>query len=82
MARKTLEERIADAAERKRQAVAREQELLAKKREGERKAEFRRTLIVGRIVREQMPQDALKELLDRHLTRDDERALFGLPSKA
>jgi hypothetical protein len=52
----------------------------------ERKRDTRRKLLVGALVLElvergEWPRERLMEVLDRQLTRDIDRALFGLPPR-
>ncbi len=46
-----------------------------------RKLRTRRLIILGGLMEKEVPPDALLSKLDRSLDREQDRALFGLPSK-
>ena len=85
-----LDERISVMEQRLKQLKARQQRAEARKRtldsQKKRQIDTRRKILVGAIIlaqveRGEMSERELRELLDRWLERDDDRALFGLPSK-
>ena len=85
-----LEERISAMEQRLKQLKARQQRAEARKRtllsQKKRQADTRRKILVGAIVlaqveRGEFSERELRELLDRWLERDDDRALFNLPPK-
>ena len=85
-----LDERISAIEQRLKQLKARQQRAEARKRtldsKRKRQADTRRKILVGAIVlaqveRGEYPERELRELLDRWLDRDDDRALFELPPK-
>ena len=71
----------------KRQQInAQIQELKAKEAQQRRKEETKRKVLVGSVVLKmlengEMPQERLNQILDKHLSRDADRALFDLDSK-
>lgn len=87
---KTIEERIAEQEGKLRQLKARQQKLLAQKRTIEsrrlRADDTRRKILLGAMILERMTKDegiknrTLSEL-GNWLSRDDDRALFALPSR-
>jgi tRNA A37 methylthiotransferase MiaB len=97
MARKTPEQRLAELNEQqakieaelkqRRAAILRKkQQQQAKITNEKRKSDTRRKVLVGAAVLNQveageLPQKQLTALLDRFLTREDDRALFELPNK-
>jgi hypothetical protein len=97
MARKTPQERLAELNEQqarieaelkqRRAAITRKKQQQQTKITNEkRKADTRRKVLVGAAVLHQvetgaMKQEQLTALLDRFLTREDDRALFELPNK-
>ena len=85
--RSTRRSRIAELEQKLRQLKAREQAVEARRRTLEsrrsRKADTRRKILVGAIVlarveRGEIADAELRRWLDGALTRDDDRALFGL----
>jgi large subunit ribosomal protein L7/L12 len=83
-----LEERLRQAKERKKMIERRRRAIEAKRRRSE---DTRRKILVGSIVlaktekgemRPIVDREGLLALLDEELTRDDDRALFGLPPKS
>ena len=85
----TIEERIAALEAKLKQEKARKQQIEARKRAMESKkkrgADTRRKILVGalilaRVERGEWPQEKLLAMLDASLTREDDRALFGLPA--
>ena len=84
-----IEDRIADLEKRLKQAKALKQQQVARSRAAEKKRqrseETRRKILVGAVIlakveRGEWPQERLRELMDKALTRADDRALFGLPT--
>lgn len=84
-----IEDRIADLEKRLKQAKALKQQQVAREKAAEKKRqrseETRRKILVGAVIlakveRGEWPQERLRELLDKALTRADDRALFGLPT--
>ena len=82
-----IEDRIADLEKRLKQAKALKQQQVARSRAADKKRqrseETRRKILVGAVIlakveRGEWPQERLRELLDKALTRADDRALFGL----
>ena len=87
----SIEDTIAALEDKLKQAKARKQLVEARKRaivqKLERRQDTRRKVLVGavilaRVERGEWPKDKLLALLDSHLTREDDRALFGLPDNA
>ncbi len=85
----TLDERIAALEAKLRQEKAKKQQIEARRRTMEskkkRSEDTRRKILVGalildRVERGEWPQEKLRAMLDAALTRDDDRALFGLPA--
>ena len=59
------------------------QALKAKESKQKRKEDTKRKVLVGSVVLKmletgEMPQERMNQILDKHLTRDTDRALFGL----
>ena len=89
-----IEDRIADLEKRLKQAKALKQQQVARERAVERKRqrsdETRRKILVGAVILAKVehgewPKERLRELMDKALTRADDRTLFGLlpvPSEA
>jgi hypothetical protein len=89
-----IEDRIADLERRLKQAKALKQQQVARERAVERKRqrsdETRRKILVGAVILAKVehgewPKERLRELMDKALTRADDRTLFGLlpvPSEA
>ena len=62
------------------------QALKAKENQNKRKEDTKRKILIGGVVLKmictgEMPQDRPTQILDKHLTKDDDRALFDLPEK-
>ena len=62
------------------------QAIKAKENQKKRKEDTKRKILIGGVVLKmlgtgEMPQDRLTKILDKHLTKDDDRALFELPEK-
>ena len=83
----SIEDTIAALEIKLKQAKARKHLVEARKRavvqKFERRQDTRRKVLVGAIIlarveRGEWPEDKLHALLDSHLTRADDRALFGL----
>ena len=56
------------------------------KRFSERKEDTKRKILIGGVVLKmlkigEMPQDRLTQILDKHLDKDADRALFDLPER-
>ena len=86
-----IEDTIAALETKLKQAKARKHLVEARKRTAEqklsRRQDTRRKVLVGavilaRVERGEWPRDKLLALLDSHLTRADDRTLFGLPDNA
>jgi hypothetical protein len=89
-----IEDRIADLERRLKQAKALKQQQVARERAAEKKRQrsedTRRKILVGAVILAKVehgewPKERLRELMDKALTRADDRALFGLlpvPSEA
>jgi chromosome segregation ATPase len=86
-----LEERIAAAEERLKKLKAEQQRKEAQKRALEakqkRSQETRELLLIGAVVKGRLkrglwPEDKFRKMLDEDLTREHDRAVFGLPPKA
>jgi hypothetical protein len=82
-----IEERIADLERRLKQAKALKQQQVAREKAAEKKRqrseETRRKILVGAVILAKVehgewPKERLRELMDKALTRADDRALFGL----
>lgn len=83
----TIDERIAALEARLKQEKAKKQHIEARKRTMEakkkRSEDTRRKILVGaailaKVERGEWPQEKLLAMLDASLTREDDRALFGL----
>lgn len=80
--RKSPKEKIAAWKEQARVINARVQREQAKLRESERKADTRRKIIAGALALEHKDRDfraVLDRLIDENVSREQDRALFGLP---
>lgn len=84
-----IDDRIADLERRLKQAKALKQQQVARERAAERKQqrsdETRRKILVGAVILAKVehgewPKERLRELMDKALTRADDRTLFGLPT--
>lgn len=85
MARRSDVERLAELEGRKRALEAQMQAIQARRRATERKEETRRKVLAGAVVlaeaeRNPAAKQRLTALLDQHLTRPVDRAVFGLPA--
>ena len=87
----SIEDTIAALEDKLKQAKARKQLIENRKRavvqKLSRRQDTRRKVLVGavilaRVERGEWPRDKLLALLDSHLTRADDRALFDLPDAA
>lgn len=85
---RSIDDTIAALEAKLKQAKARKQLVEARRRAAEqklsRRQDTRRKVLVGAVIltkveRGEWPRDKLLALLDEHLARDDDRALFGLP---
>ena len=83
----TIEERIAALEAKLKQEKARKAQIEARKRatlaKAQRAQDTRRKVLVGAVVlakveRGEWPPERLAQLMDGALSRDDDRALFGL----
>lgn len=83
-----IDDRILALETRLKEAKAKRARAEAKKRAAERalsrQQDTRRKILIGAVVlgmtdRGEMAVDALMTMLDGHLSRDDDRALFDLP---
>ena len=83
-----IEETIAALETKLKLAKARKQQVEARKRAAESKRtradDTRRKILVGAVIlskveRGEWPESRLLELMDKALTRADDRVLFGLP---
>ena len=86
----SIDDTIAALEAKLKQAKARKQLVENRKRVAEqklsRRQDTRRKVLVGavllaRVERGEWPREKLLALLDGHLTREDDRALFGLPAR-
>ena len=89
-----IDDRIADLEKRLKQAKALKQQQVTRERAAEKKRQrsddTRRKILVGAVILAKVdhgewPKERLRELMDKALTRADDRALFGLlpvPSEA
>ena len=80
MARKTIEQRLAELD-------VQRATLKARLNKQERGQDTRRKVLAGALVLDMMERDEatrqrFTERLDKYLTRADDRALFGLPERA
>jgi hypothetical protein len=87
MARKTEQERLAELEAKKAALEAQMQAIQARQNERHRKDDTRRKVLVGAAVLAEAEKDPaamrkLMTLLDKHLTRPVDRAVFDLPQKA
>ena len=83
--KKTPEQRLLELEKQKAQIAARIKSEASKIRTSERKRNTRRKVIAGALALEHAGIDSafgatLKSLLDRHVSRADDRALFNLPA--
>lgn len=87
----SIDERIAKLEASLKQAKAKRQQIEARKRAVESKqkraTDTRKKILIGAAIqsmieRGQWSADNLQRIMDQTLTRDDDRALFGLPPKA
>jgi len=83
--KKTPEQRLLELKAKEAQLAARIKSETSKIRTSERKRNTRRKVIAGALALEHAAMDStfgetLKNLLDRHVTRADDRALFDLPA--
>lgn len=79
--RKNPEDKLAELQKQEAQLKARIQRERARLRDQERKADTRRKIIAGALALEHKDktfQATLTKLLDEYVTRDADRALFGL----
>lgn len=80
--RKSPEQKIEELQQQEKQLKARIQRERAKLKDAQRRADTRRKVIAGALALEHQDeafQATLKGLLDTHVKRDADRALFGLP---
>ncbi|SCC95956.1 conserved protein of unknown function [Thiomonas sp. X19] len=84
----SIDERIATLETKLKQERAKKQQIEARKRAAESKTkrsqDTRRKILVGaailaKVERGEWPRDKLLAMMEATLTRDDDRALFGLP---
>ena len=80
------EERLKALEERRAKLNARIQRERAKLSQAERKRDTRRKILVGATILKKVEEGAFSEekllrLLDEHLEREDDRALFGLKAQ-
>jgi predicted Zn-dependent protease len=84
-----IEDRIADLERRLKQVKALKQQQVARSRAAEKKRQrsedTRRKILVGAVILAKVehgewPKERLRELMDKALTRADDRTLFGLPT--
>lgn len=85
--RKTPDERIAELEARESQIKAQIQAEKARKRTAERKLDTRQKVIIGGMVKAHCEVDPafaaeIERLLNKHVTRDYDRATLGLPPLA
>lgn len=83
MPRKTPEEKLQSLEQKEAQLKARISKAKAIVRGQERKRDTRRKIIAGALALEHADQDerfgqALRQLLEQHVTRPEDRALFDL----
>jgi len=85
-----IEDTIKALEEKLKQAKAKRQQIEARKRavdqKTKRREDTRRKILVGAVIlakveRSEWPESRLQELMDKALTRNDDRVLFGLPPK-
>lgn len=84
----TVDERIAELETKLKQERAKKQQIEARHRAAasklKRSQDTRRKILVGaailaKVERGEWPRDKLLAMMEATLTRDDDRALFGLP---
>ena len=87
MSMATIDERIASLELKLQQEKAKRSQIEARKRSAAKKKQHaedtRRKILVGAIVLNKVaigdwPEEKFTNMVDTHLTRDDDRALFGL----
>lgn len=81
-----MNKRLEELTQRRDQITAQIQALKAREQAAERKRETRRKILLGaailaKVQRGEWPESRMLNLLDRELTRAEDRALFGLPEK-
>lgn len=86
MPRANPEERLRKIEEKQARLKAEAQRLKARTRQNRRKRETRRKILAGAMLLDSVEQGDFPEKLflshmDKFLTRDHERALFGLPPR-
>ena len=86
MPRANPQERLRKIEEKQARLKAEAQRVKARARETERKRETRRLILYGamlkdRMARGEVPEKVILADMDKFLTRDHERALFGLPPR-
>lgn len=84
---KTAAQRLAELQAKKDQLAARIEKTRASMKSDERKRDTRRKIVAGAIALETVEIDPefaalFQRLLARHVSRDQDRALFGLPPRA
>jgi hypothetical protein len=82
--RKTPEQRVAELEQKKRQLENRIRSENAKLKDKARRTDTRRKILTGAVALEHAAhdpafRDALDKLIAKAVTREDDRALFGLP---
>ena len=91
MPKAKLDDQISALEDKLKQLKLRQQRIDARTRavaaQRERKADTRRKILIGAIIQAKiqqgvMDESQLKSWLDAALTRDEDRALFGLPARA
>lgn len=82
--RKSPEEKLAEIEEQERQLAARKRQAKAQISQTKRKADTRRKVIAGALALEHQDPSfkaTLQRLLNEHVTRPEDRALFDLPER-
>ena len=86
-----LDDQISTLQERLKQLKLRQQHVDARRRaldtQRERKAQIRRSILVGTVILAKMEEGTMdaklvQSWLDQYLTRSDDRALFDMPPRA
>ena len=86
MAKRTDDEILADLTAKQREIETRINAVKARSKERARKEETRRKVLVGAVIlaeaeRSEAAKQRLQALLDKHLVRPIDRAVFGLPPR-
>ncbi|MEL6418316.1 MAG: mobilization protein [Pseudomonadota bacterium] len=84
--KKPIDQQLAELADKEAQIKAKRADLRARQQAEDRKRDTRRKIVVGAVVMEHAEHDPqfmelLAHVLDRHVIRDTDRELLGLPKR-